>query len=62
MNDHAILLIELTVPFETGMDAATDRKRVKYTDLLASCTATCHAANLTMVEVGSRGFYQCSHF
>ena len=61
-NDHTIHLIELTVPFETGMDAAADRKRAKYADLLASCTATCHTAHLTTVEVGSRGFINATSF
>lgn len=60
-NDQTIVLIELTIPFEPGMDAAAERKRAKYADLLARCSTTRHAL-LTTIEVGSRGFLNVASF
>lgn len=31
------LLVELTVPWDEGMEAAQERKMVKYSDLVAEC-------------------------
>ena len=32
-SDQSIILVELTIPFEPGMDAAAERKQAKYADL-----------------------------
>lgn len=37
-SHDSIALIKLTVPFEEGKEAAAERKRAKYDDLLARCT------------------------
>ena len=50
-NDQTIILIELTIPFEPGMDTAAERKRARYADLLARCSTT-RQAHLTTIEVG----------
>ena len=39
-SDQSITLIELTSPFESGMEAAALRKKEKYADLLARCAAS----------------------
>ena len=61
-SEDSIVLVELTIPFEEGMEAATERKRSKYADLLARCSSTRRAAHLTTIEVGSRGFINASSF
>ena len=61
-SEDSIVLVELTIPFEEGMEAATERKRSKYADLLARCSSTRCAAHLTTIEVGSRGFINASSF
>lgn len=33
-----VFLIELTVPWEAGIKAASERKKLKYSDLAAECT------------------------
>ena len=50
------LLVELTVPWEEGLAAAHERKRAKYSDLLAECREAGWSARLYPVEVGARGF------
>ena len=61
-SEDSIVLVELTIPFEEGMEAATERKRSKYADLLARCSSARRAAHLTTIEVGSRGFINASSF
>jgi hypothetical protein len=51
----SITLIELTIPFETGMDDAAQRKSERYSQLLDACSRS-HQASLVTIEVGSRGF------
>ena len=55
-KEDSIVLVELTIPFEEDMEASTERKRSKYAGLLARYSSTRHAAHLTTIEVGSRGF------
>ncbi len=33
----SVILIELTVPWEEGLEAAYERKKAKYADLVAEC-------------------------
>ncbi|XP_039516167.1 receptor-type tyrosine-protein phosphatase beta-like [Pimephales promelas] len=51
-----ILLVELTVPWEEGMEAANERKRAKYADLAEACKEAGWKATTWPVEVGCRGF------
>lgn len=51
-----ILLVELTVPWEQGMEAANEYKRSKYADLAAECREAGWKAITCPVEVGCRGF------
>ena len=36
-NDKAVYLVELTIPFETGMMEAAEHKQRKYSNLVACC-------------------------
>ncbi len=51
-----ILLVELTVPWEEGMEAANERKRAKYADLVEDCREAGWKATMCPVEVGCWGF------
>ncbi|XP_074530869.1 LOW QUALITY PROTEIN: interferon-induced very large GTPase 1-like [Halichoeres trimaculatus] len=55
-EEKAVLLVELTVPWEEGMEGAYERKRAKYTDLAAECRENGWRTRLFPVEVGTRGF------
>ncbi len=35
--EMSVILIELTVPWEEGLEATYERKKVKYADLVADC-------------------------
>ena len=61
-SDQSITLNELTIPFESGMEAAALRKKEKYADLLARCAASNRDSKLVTLEVGSRGFLNTSSF
>ena len=50
-----IHLVELTVPFETNISIAAERKVQRYKDLRDACSDT-HHTNIITLEVGSRGF------
>ena len=39
-SGRSIKGIELTIPFEEGMEAAAERKKTNYRDLLSRCTTT----------------------
>lgn len=54
--EKRVLLIELTIPWEEGMTAAHERKRLKYAELAAECQEAGWKARVYPVEVGSRGF------
>ena len=60
-SDQSIILLELTIPIEPGMDAAAIRNHAKYADLLARCHTICHS-HLITIEVGSRGFINATSF
>uniref|UniRef100_A0A3B1JJ67 Reverse transcriptase domain-containing protein n=1 Tax=Astyanax mexicanus TaxID=7994 RepID=A0A3B1JJ67_ASTMX len=51
-----VLIIELTVPWEEGMLAAYEYKRLKYSDLAAECREGGWTTSIHPVEVGCRGF------
>ncbi len=52
----SVVLIELTVPWEEGLEAAYERKKAKYADLVAECRESGWSVRLYPVEVGARGF------
>jgi hypothetical protein len=54
-SQSCILLVELTIPYETTIEDAVRRKRDRYEELLAKCT-TKAKANLITIKVGFRGF------
>lgn len=51
-----VFLVELTVPWEGGVEAAYERKRAKYSDLATECREAGWKAVICPVEVGCRGF------
>ena len=59
-SDQSIILVELTIHFEPGMDAAAERKQAKYADLLAKCHTICHSH--LIIKIGSRGFINATSF
>lgn len=50
-----LLLIELTISFETSFDSAAERKRAKYEDLQQRAQRTGYHTTIITLEVGSRG-------
>ncbi|RXN24825.1 hypothetical protein ROHU_021965 [Labeo rohita] len=52
----SVIMAELTVPWEDGIEAAFERKKEKYADLAAACTQAGWRAYTFPVEVGCRGF------
>ncbi len=50
------LIIELTVPWEEGIQAAHEFKRLKYSDLAVECREGGWTTTIHPVEVGCRGF------
>ena len=50
-----ILLVELTVPFETNVQDAHDRKCERYKDLLSDLRETEYSVFYEAIEIGARG-------
>ena len=61
-SDSSIHMVELTIPFETGIEDAAQRKLAKYAELVKRCRRNGFAATLTTIEVGSRGFIHVPSF
>lgn len=55
-SSKTVLLVELTIPWEAGMEAAWERKRLKYDDLAAECREAGWKTIIYPVEVGCCGF------
>ena len=53
---RTVIMGELTVPWEEGMETAWERKKAKYSDLTAACRQAGWKATVFPSEVGSRGF------
>ena len=53
---RTVILVELTVPWETNMEVAHERKLSRYDDLVAQCEQKGWRCELFAVEVGARGF------
>ncbi|CAJ1066394.1 hypothetical protein F2P79_020824%2C partial [Xyrichtys novacula] len=52
----SVLLIELKIPAEEGIEAAYERKKAKYSELAAECQEAGWKATIYPVEVGCRGY------
>ena len=57
-----IIMIELTVPFESCLEEAMKRKEAKYMELVEKWRSTGEDATLITLEVGSRGFIHKTGF
>ena len=55
-DSSKVHLVELTVPFETGLEDASQRKATKYADLVVSCRDNGYTTTLMTIQVGSRGY------
>ena len=60
-STSAIYLVELTVPFETNIVGAAERKAHRYRELASACGRSHHTSIITL-EVGSRGFLSIAGF
>ena len=57
-----VWVIELTVCFETGYEAAHNLEKNRYTDLMEQIDGSTHSGSLVTLEVGSRGFLSLPSF
>ena len=55
-STKTVIMVELTVPWEEGMEAAFERKRDKYSELASECSQAGWRAFTFPVEVGCRGY------
>ena len=55
-DNSKVHLVELTVPHESGLEEASQRKMSKYADLAASCKQNGFSTTLATVQGVSRGF------
>ena len=53
-------VVELTVPWEEGVEEAYERKKLKYSDLAAEASQNGWKTLIFPVEVGSRGYVATS--
>ena len=51
-----VILVELTVPWETRIQESHERKKFKYDDLVHQCIENGWTATCEPIEVGARGF------
>ena len=56
MAAKEIVLVELTVPYESRLEEANIYKREKYADLIRELSSKGYKARTFAVEVGARGF------
>ena len=57
-----LLMMELTVPFETGFQAAAERKTASYEDLVHRARQSGYNTHLITVEVGAQGIPHMAGF
>ena len=53
--NKSLILMEFTIPFKTGFEAAQQRKQSKYLDLLHEAEKTGYTSCLITLEMGSHG-------
>ena len=56
VNSKKVIITELTIPFETNIDWAHQRKLEKYEDLREQCTKNDWSIDIFPLEIGCRGF------
>ena len=54
-QQKSLMLVELTISYETNFDDAAERKEVRYEELITGARASGYDAELITLEVGSRG-------
>ena len=59
---HKLVLLELTIPFETSFECARERKTIKYEGILERAQHGGYRASLITLEMGSRGVINLSGF
>ena len=60
--DQKIFLLELTIPFETNLEATHSRKSDNYSSLISDLSSFfLYRPKLLTIEVGSRGFVSKSN-
>ena len=57
-----IIMVELTVPYESRMEEANTYKRAKYSDLTRELEKSGYSARVMPVEIGARGFVGASAY
>lgn len=55
-SSKQVVLLELTVPWKDRMEEAQERKKAKYTELVAECQRNEWKARCAPIEVGCKGF------
>lgn len=55
-----VYVVELTVPWEEGVEEAYERKKNKYSDLAAEASQNGWKTSIFQIEVGYRGFVETS--
>ena len=55
-KDKCLVMVELTVPWESRCEEAYERKKAKYSDLQEQCKQKGWRVWLFPVEIGARGF------
>ena len=52
-NDKVVVMVELTIPFETSFEAAAERKESKYEELVTAARRNGFDTTLITIEVES---------
>ncbi len=58
----SVILLELTIPFDTLLEEEAKRKEVKYHELVSRIKGSGYATTFLTIEVGSRGLPNISGF
>jgi len=59
---NLLRIVELTIPFDTTLDDAAERKETKYEELVQSAQQAGYTTTLTTIEVGAHGIPTCLAF
>ena len=55
-SSKQVVLVELTVPWEDGIEVAYERKKTKYLELVGACRLNGWRARCDPIKVGCREF------
>ena len=61
-SSRTIVILELTIPFETSFQLACERKTIKYESLVKRARENGYSAKFISLEVGSRGIVNLPSF